>query len=201
MIIDIHDAVARHPLYRMAAPVNFQLAEGEQLAVVGDNGAGKSLLIDIITGAHPILDDGRGSYIHYDFTPRESRMVCDNIKYITFQDAYGPTEGHYYYQIRFNQTEFDDRQRLFLLSSGELRKYQLRHALESNPRVLILDNPFIGLDITARQMLHDSLTRLTSETDLQVIIVLSKTDDLPQFITHVVEVSDRKVGEKQARSE
>lgn len=196
MIIDIHEAVARNPLYRMAQPVNFQLNECEQLAIVGDNGAGKSLLIDIIIGTHPILDDGKGSYIHYDFSPYESIMVCDNIKYITFQDAYGSICGNYYYQIRFNQTEFDDKQQLYLLSSGELRKYQLNKALEFHPRILILDNPFIGLDVNARKMLNDTLTKLTSEKDIQVIIVLSKTDDIPEFITHVIEVKDKKVGEK-----
>lgn len=196
-IIDIKNAVPRHPLYRLAEPVSMQLKSGEQLAIVGENGAGKSLLVDIITGAHPILDNGRGdSYIHYDFHPSQSNMVCDNIKYITFQDAYGPAEGGYYYQIRFNQTEFDDSQRLFLLSSGELRKYQLRKALQNNPRVLILDNPFIGLDVNARKMLDETLTQLTSETNLQVILVLSKTDDIPQFVTHVLPMKDMKVGEK-----
>ncbi|MBO4565383.1 MAG: ATP-binding cassette domain-containing protein [Bacteroidaceae bacterium] len=195
-VIDIHEAVARNPIYRMAEPVDFQLMEGEQLAIVGDNGAGKSMLIDLITGAHPILDDGRGSYLRYDFSPRASKMAYDNIKYITFQDAYDGTEGYYFYQIRYNHTEWDDSQQLFLLSSGELRKYQLKKALEGNPRVLILDNPFIGLDVDARQYLADTLKELTQKTDLQLIIVLSKTDDMPEVITHVVEVKDRRVGKK-----
>ena len=195
-VIDIHEAVARNPIYRMAEPVDFQLMEDEQLAIVGDNGAGKSMLIDLITGAHPILDDGRGSYLRYDFSPRASKMAYDNIKYITFQDAYDGTEGYYFYQIRYNHTEWDDSQQLFLLSSGELRKYQLKKALEGNPRVLILDNPFIGLDVDARQYLADTLKELTRKTDLQLIIVLSKTDDMPEVITHVVEVKDRRVGKK-----
>ena len=200
-VIDIHEAVARNPIYRMAEPVNFQLMEGEQLAIVGDNGAGKSMLIDIITGAHPILDDGKGSYLHYDFSPRESKMAYDNIKYITFQDAYDGTEGYYYYQIRYNHTEWDDSQQLFLLSSGELRRYQLKKALEGNPRVLILDNPFIGLDVDARRYLAETLKELTSTTDLQLIIVLSKTDDMPDVITHVIEVKEKRVGEKMLKSE
>ena len=200
-VIDIHEAVARNPIYRMAEPVNFQLLEGEQLAIVGDNGAGKSMLVDIITGAHPIIDDGRGSYIHYDFSPRTSKMAYENIKYITFQDAYDGTEGYYYYQIRYNHTEFDDSQQLFLLSSGELRKYQLKKAMEGNPRVLILDNPFIGLDVDARSYLAETLKMLTSTTDLQLIIILSKTDDMPDVVTHVVEVKEHRVGQKVAKDE
>lgn len=200
-VIDIHKAVARNPIYRMAEPVDFQLLAGEQLAIVGDNGAGKSLFVDLITGAHPIIDDGRGSYIHYDFSPRKSQMAYENIKYITFQDAYDGTEGYYYYQIRYNHTEWDDSQQLFLLSSGELRKYQLKKALEGNPRVLILDNPFIGLDVEARRYLAETLKELTETTDLQLIIVLSKTDDMPDVVTHVVEVKDRKVLPKMKRED
>lgn len=197
-IIDIYNAVARNPIFRMAEPVNFSIEEGEQIAIIGDNGAGKSLLVDIITGAHPILTDGKGSYIHYDFgADAVSSLVCDNIKYITFQDAYSTTEGHYYYQIRYNHTEYDEEsQGLYRLSSGELRRFQLKKVLENHPRVLILDNPFIGLDVNARKMLDETLSELTSKTNLQVIIVISKTDDIPSFVTHAVEVKDRSVGEK-----
>ena len=214
-VIELYKAVARNPVFRMAEPVTLSIETGEQLAIVGENGAGKSMLVDLITGAHPILTDGKGSYIRYDFSsPADaeggkevqddnagsvcSDLVCDNIKYITFQDAYSTTEGNYYYQIRYNHTEYDeDAQGLFKLSSGELRRYQLRKALENHPRVLILDNPFIGLDANARRMLDETLTEFTRTTDLQVIIVISKTDDLPHFVTHVVEVDGRHVGEKE----
>lgn len=214
-VIDMYKAVARNPLFRMAEPVTLSIDLGEQVAIVGDNGAGKSMLVDLITGAHPILTDGKGSYIRYDFTSAADRredgcvgdgsdgstrsnLVCDNIKYITFQDAYSTTSGNYYYQIRYNHTEYDEEtQGLFRLSSGELRRYQLRKALENHPRVLILDNPFIGLDVDARRMLDETLSDLTQNTDLQVIVVLSKTDDMPSFVTHVVEVCDRRVGEKE----
>lgn len=214
-VIDMYKAVARNPIFRMAEPVTLSIETGEQVAIVGDNGAGKSMLVDLITGAHPILTDGKGSYIRYNFASQadetaeasgspaqdihpKSNLVCDNIKYITFQDAYSTTEGNYYYQIRYNHTEYDDdAQGLFKLSSGELRRYQLRRALENHPRVLILDNPFIGLDVDARRMLDDTLSELTRTTDLQVIIVISKTDDIPSFVTHVVEVSNRRVGDKE----
>ncbi len=199
-VIDIHKAVVRNPAWRMAGPVSLRLLDGEQLAIVGGNGAGKSMLVDIITGAHPILECGDGSYIHYDFAPRASKMVSDNIRCITFDDAYGPVDGRYYYQMRYNQGEMGDDWHIARLSSGELRRHQLRQVLEGNPRVLILDNPFIGLDVEARRMLDDTLTRLTAQTDLQVVTVLSKTDDMPRCVTHVVEVSEGRVGEKQERT-
>lgn len=242
-VIQIENGVARHPDYRMKNPVSLEICAGEQVAIVGDNGAGKSMLVDILTEAHPLLI----TRVKYNFSPSRAKMVSDNIKYITFRDSYGTSDGQYYYQQRWNQHDIDDtplvgdlldaayeaaensvrneygmteedfavlsgersklRERLYemfhldllldkhiiLLSSGELRKFQLTKTLLSNPRVVIIDNPFIGLDVNARQQLTDLLTVLTRETNLQVIIVLSKTDEIPDFVTSVIEVRDREV--------
>ena len=59
-----------------------------------------------------------------------------------------------------------------------------------------MDNPFIGLDARTRGLLHTLLGKLTEMTNLQVILVLSKTDDIPTFITHVIPVEDRHCGPK-----
>ncbi len=83
---------------------------------------------------------------------------------------------------------------IILLSSGELRKYQLAKALFSSPRILIMDNPFIGLDASTRILLTNLLTVLSQEQAIQLILILSKTDDIPPFITHVVCVEDKNVG-------
>ncbi len=82
---------------------------------------------------------------------------------------------------------------IILLSSGELRKYQLAKALFAQPRILIMDNPFIGLDAATRTQLARLLTTLSQEQALQLILVLAKTDDIPQFITHVVSVEGTTV--------
>ncbi|MDE5550711.1 MAG: ATP-binding cassette domain-containing protein, partial [Bacteroidaceae bacterium] len=49
---------------------------------------------------------------------------------------------------------------------------------------------------TARAQLAEFLTLLTRETNVTVVLVLSKTDDIPDFITHVVEMKDMKVEQK-----
>ena len=235
-IINIEQGVTRMPAWRLAKPVDFCLCDGEHIAVVGPNGGGKSMLVDIITGAHPLLMHDP----EYDFSPSAKEMVSDNIQYITFRDSYG-TQQSYYLQLRWNQTEIDKetptvgqlleeaylqagedtperrkmQQHLYelfhighlldkyviLMSSGETRKYQLTRTLLKEPRVLIMDNPFIGLDAETRDQLKNLLTDLSRERALQMILVLSKTDDIPDFITHVVEVRDMTVGPKQAISE
>lgn len=221
-IITITNGVTRNPVYRMREPVNLEIGKGEHVAIVGANGAGKSLLVDTLTGRYPLLMNE----VAYDFSSSGSDMVCDNIKYITFRDSYGDSDATYYYQQRWNTHDIDDTpvvrdllpscrneelrkalydlfgvesmldKHIILLSSGELRKFQLTKTLLSDPWVLIMDNPFIGLDAKTRDLLHVLLRRLTEMTPLQVILVLSKTDDIPEFITHVIPVEDRHVGQK-----
>lgn len=226
-VITIENGVTRHPLYRLKEPINLQIGKGEHVAIVGGNGAGKSLLVDTMTGRYPLLMNE----VKYDFSPSHSNLVSDNIKYITFRDSYGDADGNYYYQQRWNSQDLDETpvvrdllpecknpelrdalynlfgieamldKHIILLSSGELRKFQLTKTLMSDPRVLIMDNPFIGLDAQTRQLLHELLKKLTEMTDLQVILILSKTDDIPAFITHVIPVADRVCGAKLSKEE
>lgn len=226
-IIQLKEGVARNPLVRLAAPASIDLMEGEHLAIVGPNGTGKSLLIDLMTGRYPL----RQGTLAYDFRPSPTQTAYDNIRYIAFRDTYGATDSPYYYQQRWNQTEHDDvplvrdllgkaddkkweatlfrlfrmepllDKKIILLSSGELRKFQLTKALLSAPRVLIMDNPFIGLDASTRDLLSRLMEEMTQMKSLQLILVLSMLDDVPDFITHVVPVNDGQTGAKQTRKE
>lgn len=232
-IISIKKGIPRMPEWRMAHPVDFQLNDGEHIAITGPNGGGKSMLVDIITGRHPLLMQEP----EYDFAPSKKTLVSENIKYIAFRDIYGgDNDRTYFLQQRWNQQEIDSStptaadkleeaflmagndsalrrnwqkhiytlfhmehfldKHVILLSSGELRKLKLASMLFAEPRVLIIDNPFIGLDDSTRSQLTDLLSELSCEHNLQIILVLSKTDAIPHFITHVVEVRDMTVGEK-----
>ena len=228
--IELINARARKPEWSMAEPVNFCMEEGEHIAIVGRNGAGKSMFVDLLTGRHPAFPD----MVRYGFDE-----PYDNLKYISFRDTYGgDNDRTYFLQQRWNQMEIDEEtptvgqkleeayqlagedtparralqkhlyelfhleglldKYIILLSSGELRKYQLAASLFTNPRVLIMDNPFIGLDAQTRDQLKDLMTMLAKEQGLQIILVLAKTDEIPEFITHIVEVKGMKVMPKVA---
>lgn len=247
-MIKITNGITRHPDWRMAEPINIEILQGEQIAIAGDNAAGKSRLIEVLTGHFPLLMNE----VKYDFSPSPLRMVSENLKYITFRDSYGDTDGTYYYQQRWNQHDIDEntptvgqllqeafrqadesigrglselesqtaqQQRTCLrnklteifhldslmdkyiisLSSGELRKFQLTKTLGTGPRVLIMDNPFIGLDAQTRDQLRTLLNQLTQETYLTIILVLSKVDEIPDFITHVIPIEGLSILPKVTR--
>ena len=228
--IELINARARKPEWSMAEPVNFCMEEGEHIAIIGRNGAGKSMFVDLLTGRHPAFPD----MVRYGFDE-----PYDNLKYISFRDTYGgDNDRTYFLQQRWNQMEIDEEtptvgqkleeayqlagedtparralqkhlyelfhleglldKYIILLSSGELRKYKLAASLFTNPRVLIMDNPFIGLDAQTRDQLKELLTMLAKEQGLQIILVLAKTDEIPEFITHIVEVKEMKVMPKVA---
>lgn len=87
------------------------------------------------------------------------------------------------------------------LSSGELRKFQLTKTLFANPRLLIMDNPFIGLDAETRNQLSDLLLMLVHERDMDIMLVLSKTDGIPPYVTEVIEVKDGTAQIPRSRSD
>ena len=217
--------VARNPLVRLAKPITSTIGANEHIAIVGPNGGGKSLFVDTLIGKYPL----REGTIEYDFSPSATQTVYDNVKYIAFRDTYGAADANYYYQQRWNAHDQDETpdvremlgeikdeqlknelfelfrieplldKKIILLSSGELRKFQLTKTLLKAPRVLIMDNPFIGLDAPTRELLFSLLERLTKMSSVQIILVLSMMDDIPSFITHVIPVDKMEVFSKMER--
>lgn len=207
------------------APVSFELREGENVAVVGPNGAGKSLFVEMIMGRYPL----RRGTLEFDFYPAESNAVYRNVRYVSFRDAYGAAETGYYYQQRWNAHDQEgvplvrdllncdcDKawmekvltmlgleplmdSLIIMLSSGELRKFQIARMLLDSPRLLIIDNPFIGLDVSMRALLNDILSKVVAEGGVQLMLILSDADEIPQYINRVVPVRDMRVGEAVER--
>lgn len=76
---------------------------------------------------------------------------------------------------------------IITLSSGELRKYQLVKSLLCSPKLLIMDNPFIGLDAGTREQLAALFTELAGD-GLTIVLVLSRTEEIPEFVDTVIPV-------------
>lgn len=226
-MIKITGGIARNPEVRFAQPVQAEIGVGEHVAIIGHNGIGKSIFVDTLLGKYP-LKEGK---LEYNFSPSTSNTVYDNVKYITFRDAYGASDSSYYYQQRWNSTDQEDYptvreqlgivndeqlcqqffrlfnmehlldEKIILLSSGELRKFHIVKALLSTPRLLIIDNPYIGLDSEARHSLNILLDELSKMEYLQIMLVLPTGTPIPTFITHVIPIHKRVVGVKFERND
>jgi len=222
MMIEIKDAVLRNPEFIFRGPVSLTIENGEHIAFIGPNGGGKSVMTQMITGKYPL----RKGHIVYD---TELFPVHKNIKFMSFKDSYGPVDSSYYLQQRWNSQDSEESpsvrdvlaavmgddcddsflslfgvnkmldKQLVLLSSGEMRKFQLTKALLNRPRILIIDNPFIGLDVDTRALLCDFLGKLAGMGNVQIILLLSKANEIPDFVTHIVPVNNMCCGKKTKR--
>jgi molybdate transport system ATP-binding protein len=74
------------------------------------------------------------------------------------------------------------------LSNGEMRRLLLARALACGPRLLVLDDPFAGLDRAGRERLHSVLREVAAETT--VVVATARPDEIPSCVTHILEIED-----------
>jgi molybdate transport system ATP-binding protein len=84
------------------------------------------------------------------------------------------------------------RRKLIHLSSGEMRKTLLAHALLEAPRLLVLDEPFTGLDAATRLLLRRVVGQLMRD-GLNVLVVTSRPEEIPMQATHLLLVQGHRV--------
>ncbi|KAG2175240.1 hypothetical protein INT44_007728 [Umbelopsis vinacea] len=75
------------------------------------------------------------------------------------------------------------------LSNGQTRRARIARALLTNPEMLILDEPLMGLDVANRSKILDILGNLS----YRVLLVLRPQDELPDWATNVLELGDMKI--------
>ncbi|MBO5978554.1 MAG: ATP-binding cassette domain-containing protein, partial [Bacteroidales bacterium] len=197
--IYIHRPIARFANFQLQFPEELHLTPEDQLAVIGPNGSGKSMFAQYLLGKIA-LKGGQVQVLdnHNQTLPRQA------IKYIAFKDIHQLSAGFdQYYQKRWNATENEAsplvsevlgeekcaralrrfacfqvekllQKRLIFLSSGEMRKLQLMEALLDQAQLLIIDNPYIGLDAAGRDSINQILEALIEEKKLQVILLISQ---------------------------
>lgn len=227
-MLNLQEGVTRDVVARFSAPVSLKISKGEHLAIVGPNGAGKTLLVDVLLGRYPLCKGTleydfspsasnrvyeNVKYITFrDVYGSTEANYCYQLRWNahdqddaipTVRELLGKVDDEAFMQevMQMFAIEHLLDKRIVLLSSGELRKFQLAEALLSSPRLLIVDNPFIGLDVATRSLLCSVLARLSVRKNLQIVLVLSMLDDIPEFISSVVSVENMSVSTKMSREE
>ncbi len=85
------------------------------------------------------------------------------------------------------------------LSTGETRKVMLIRALTSKPDLLVLDEPFDGLDVKTHEMLHEHLKSLVGQTPM--VMVLNRFDECPDFVTHIAYLDNGELRHQVSRND
>jgi molybdate transport system ATP-binding protein len=196
------------------------LNSGESWAFVGANGSGKSSLARALSGELPA---GKGSVSH-NFQ-RPTRLSLEQLqKLVTEEWERNNTDmlsegeddtGRTAAQIIQDEVKDEARcqalaqqfgisyllgRRFKYLSTGETRKTLLCQALMAQPDLLILDEPFDGLDVASRASLAQTLSDLHQQ-GYTVVLVLNRFDDIPDFVQQVgvlAECTLTHVGERRA---
>jgi molybdate transport system ATP-binding protein len=84
------------------------------------------------------------------------------------------------------------KQPILRLSNGETRKLLLARALLKSPALLILDDPFAGLDAGARETLHQIITALAAD-GLPMIVTVRRPDEIPPSTTHILSLKRMRI--------
>jgi len=87
------------------------------------------------------------------------------------------------------------------VSHGEGRKVVLARALMQAPKLLILDDPFGGLDVASRKTLIRAITAILEEGEQRLLLVTSRQEEIPEGITHVLGLAGLKVAIQGTKAE
>ena len=185
--------------------VSFTLAPGTATALVGPNGAGKTTLIRILAGL-VIPEEGTVS-LFGSTNDRELRLARQRVGFIVDSaygydtmtvkqnlicraELYGKPDKAYIQELReelrlTDKYHIAPRQQLKLLSLGQKGRYALAAALVHKPKLLILDEPLVGIDRENVNIVSDLLNRLREE-GVAMLLSGHVAEQLQKICTHAL---------------
>ncbi len=195
--------------------INFKINEGQIFGMLGPNGVGKSTIFNLITGLitpkyGKILINGqdatnfpiylRTKKFKVGYVPQyggyfDDLSLHDNLKAISeiiIADANLRSQRINYVISKF---ELDNLKEIKAkhLSGGQKRKLVLALALLSEPKVLLLDEPFAALDVLTIKMLQEIIVNLQQESRITICICDHQARDLLACVDIAMILSNCKI--------
>ena len=195
--------------------LNWAVRDGETWAVIGPTGCGKTTLAEALAGKLSVAD---GEFLHRFPTP-DLRRVVQFVPFREHSRLFTPERFYYQQRFEFgddpdcptlreyltaNQPVSDaellavaDRLRiaplldlkLLKMSNGQTRRARLARGLLAHPHLLVLDDPFAGLDVSGRAELGELLGELVRGG--QRLVLVSRADQVPAWVTDVLELGSK----------
>jgi len=182
VVLEAQELTKRYSAVMAVRDISFTIRRGEILGMLGPNGAGKSTIVKMITG---LLEPTRGAVLfHGERIGRELSAFKRRMGYVPEQpDLYGFLTGWEYLDLvatlrglerrRFREKASAMLEGLTLYSNrddpiasyskGMRQRIVLISALMHDPELLVLDEPFAGLDVTSALVLRHVIARLAAE--------------------------------------
>lgn len=194
--------------------LHLTIHKGEQWAIAGPSGSGKTTLAEVLAGQVFFAGECMARF------DGGVQLVSQQHRFKNLSNT-----SNFYYQQRFNASESEDSctvkevlegladpwgwiellhlpplmdEPLLQLSNGENKRLQIAKALLQSPALLVLDNPFLGLDVEGRATLNAALN-LICEKGIHVVITVT-TGDLPDCITHVAVLENGRLQQPLQRT-
>lgn len=189
--------------------ISWRVEAGDVWAVVGPNGSGKSALAASLLGEGEVeagsfaIGTDRISVVSLE---EQERLILREKQRddsdITDEVSAGTPVSDMLDEVCADRL-LRDRMTLILgldqledrgfrkLSTGETRKLLLTRALASEPELLVLDEPYEGLDVATVPQVREILAELAGRTTM--ILVLNRIDEIPDFVTHVLRLESSAV--------
>lgn len=189
------------------AGISLEVSAGSVVALIGPNGAGKSTLLNILLGLHPPTS-GRVTVMGH--TPWRQRReltavatfvsdVASLPKWIRVRELAGAMEAIHprfragYFRELVDRGGIDARRECGTFSKGQLAYVHLSLALAVDASLLILDEPTLGLDVSARRHFNDRLLADYCEGGRSLVVTTHYPDELIGLVTHAVFISEGRL--------
>jgi len=177
--IVLEDLVKTYPGTRAVQGIDLKVLQGEFFGLLGPNGAGKTTTIALLTGlteptggriliegvpmgADPIRIKSRLGFVPQEFAFYPSLNALDNLRF--FGRLYGLRGPRLEKRVEevLAMAKLADRARqpVAAFSNGMMRRLNVAIGLVHEPRILILDEPTVGVDAQSRNALYETLERL-----------------------------------------
>ena len=197
--------------------VNFEVEKGDFLAIVGNNGCGKSTLCKILNGLIPHFTTGEFEgevmvggvntiesdigelaqmvgYVYQDFENQIVRpTVLDDASYACMNYAMPDYEERGKKALEQCGLSGKEQAYIWQLSGGQTHLLALAGAVSLQPDVLILDEPIAQLDPQHADSIYQILKKLNEEYGKTIIVIEHHTEYIADFCKHVLLLKNGRV--------